>query len=254
MLASESRTAIELFDAEGKKQTILRENIEEITTSRKSLMPDGFEKVLSRKELTDLLEFLTQRGKYLPLPLDKVATIASTRGMFYSEDARAERLVLDSWAPKTFAGVPFHLVDPQGGRVPNVVLLYGPSGKFPPKMPRRVSLPCNAPAKAIHLLSGVSGWGAQGPREGSVSMIVRLHYHDGKAEDHALKDGVHFADYIGKFDVPGSKLAFRMKGGQQVRYLAIHPRRAEKIDRIELVKGPDRTAPIVMAVTVETAP
>jgi hypothetical protein len=83
MLASESKTAIELFDAEGKKQTLLRSNIDELVASSKSLMPDGFEKQLNRKELTDLLEFLTQRGKYLPLPLDKVATVVSTRGMFY---------------------------------------------------------------------------------------------------------------------------------------------------------------------------
>src|SRR5262249_25825353 len=73
LLASESRTAIEVFDAEGKKHPILREDIDEMSASPKSLMPDGFEKQVSRKELTDLLEFLTQRGKYLPLPLDKVA-------------------------------------------------------------------------------------------------------------------------------------------------------------------------------------
>ena len=51
--------------------------------------------------------------------------------------------------------------------------------------------------------------------------------------------------------MPGSKLAFRLRG-QQVRYFAIHPKRpGEPIASIELVKGPDATAPIVMAVTVE---
>src|SRR5262249_5403164 len=160
-------TAIELFDAEGKKQTILREDIEQLAATAKSLMPDGFEKQVSRQELTDLLEFLAQRGKYLPLPLDKAATIVSTRRMFYSEDARADRLVFDDWKPKTFEGVPFQLVDPQGERVPNVVLLYGPQGKLPPKMPRSVELPCNTPAKAIHLLSGVSGWGFPYSEKGS---------------------------------------------------------------------------------------
>src|SRR5262249_16712487 len=71
MLASESRTAIEVFDAEGKKRSILRDDIEELVLSNKSLMPDGFEKQLTRKDLTDLLEFLTQKGKYLSLVLDK---------------------------------------------------------------------------------------------------------------------------------------------------------------------------------------
>ena len=118
-------------------------------------------------------------------------------------------------------------------------------------MPRSVSLPCNSPAKAIHLLSGVSGWGYPGGTKGSVSLIVRLHYEDGKTEDHELRNGEHFADYIRRVDVPGSTFAFNLKG-RQVRYLSIAPKRSEPLSRIELVKGPDRTAPVVMAVTVET--
>jgi hypothetical protein len=119
-------------------------------------------------------------------------------------------------------------------------------------MPRAVRVPCNARAKMIHLLSGVSGWGFPGGAAGSVSMIVRLHYHDGATEDHALKNGVHFADYIRRVDVPGSKFAFALRG-QQVRYLTIDPAREDQpIREIEFVKGDDRTAPIVMAVTIET--
>ena len=250
LLISESRTAIELADAEGKKQTILRSDIDQLVPSTKSLMPDGFEKQLSRKDVTDLLEFLTQRGKYLPLPLDKVATAVSTHGMFYSETASAERLVFDDWSPKTFHGVPFHLVDPQGGRLPNVILLYGPQGAIPPKMPKSVTLACNGPAKAIHLLSGVSGWGYPYTEKGSITMIVRLHYEDGRTEDHPLQNGVQFADYIRRVDVPGSEFAFGLHG-KQIRYLRITPERTERITQIEFVKGPDSTAPVIMAVTVE---
>jgi putative membrane-bound dehydrogenase-like protein len=251
LLASESRTAVELIDAEAKRRTILREEIEELAASPKSLMPDGFEKQLSRKELTDLLEFLTQRGKYLPLPLDKVATAVSTRGLFYSPDARGERLVFDDWKPKTVEGVPFHLVDPQGERVPNVVLLYGPEGYLAPKMPKSVSLPCHAPAQAIHLLGGVSGWGYPYSEKGTTSLIVRLHYEGGATEDHALKNGVHLADYIRRVDVPESRFAFALRGRQQVRYLAVKPHRAETVKQIEFIKGSDDTAPVILAVTVE---
>jgi putative membrane-bound dehydrogenase-like protein len=253
LLASESKTTVELFDAEGKKQTILRSDIDKLVASNKSLMPDGFEKQLTRQELMDLLEFLTQRGKYLPLPLDKVATAVSTRSMFASPKAPAERLIFDDWKPKTVEGVPFHLVDPQGDRAPNVVLLFGPQGTLPPKMPKAVSLPCHAAAKAIHLLSGISGWGYPYGEKGSVSLIVRLHYADGKIEDHPLKNGEQFADYIQRVDVPGSKFAFDLHG-RQIRYLAVHPQRpADKIEQIELVKGPDDTAPVVMAITIESA-
>jgi hypothetical protein len=40
--------------------------------------------------------------------------------------------------------------------------------------------------------------------------------------------------------------------GRQIRYLAVFPEKALKITKIELVKGPDQTAPVVMAITVET--
>jgi putative membrane-bound dehydrogenase-like protein len=250
LLASETRTTVEILDAEANRHMIQREDIEEIQTSNKSLMPEGFEKQLSKDDLVNLLEFLTQKGKYLPLPLGKAATVASVRGMFYDEESPAERLVFNDWSPKTFHDVPFYLVDPQGGRVPNVILLYGPEGKIPPKMPKQVTVPCNSPAKAIHLLSGVSGWGFPLGEKGSVSLIIRLHYDDGKTEDHALKNGIHFADYIRRVDVPDSQFAFGLRG-RQIRYLAIHPERSDKIKEIEFIKGPDQTAPLVMAVTVE---
>ena len=252
LLASESKTAIELIDVEAKKHTILRENIEELISSKKSLMPEGVEKLHTPAELRDLLEFLTARGKYLPIPLDKVATIVSTKGMFNSEDAGVERLIFPDWKPKIFEDVPFVLVDPQGDKTPNVIMLNGSAGNIPPKMPKSVTLPCNSTAKAIHFLGGISGWGWPASEKGTTCMIVRLKYADGQTEDHALKNGEHFADYIRRVDVPQSKFAFALRG-QQARYFAVIPQRADKIATIELVKGSDRdvTSPVIMAVTVE---
>jgi putative heme-binding domain-containing protein len=251
MLAGESKTAIEIIDTEAKRHAIPREDLEELTGSQKSVMPEGFEQQVKPADLRNLLEFLTTRGQYLPLDLAKVATVVSTKGMFYSEESPAERLVFPDWKPKTVDGVPFYLVDPEGNRRPNAVLLYSPNGTIPPRMPKSVTLPCRSPAKAIHLLSGVAGWGAPYSEAGTVSLIVRLHYAEGSTEDHELKNGVHFADYIRVVNVPESKLAFRLRG-QQIRYLAIEPKRADVIENVELLKGPDATAPIVMAVTVET--
>ena len=251
LLASESKTAVELIDTEGKKHSVQRDEIEELKATAKSLMPEGFEKQLKPDDVTDLLEFLTQRGKYLPLPLHKAATVVTTRGMFFTPESTVERLVFRDWTPKEFEGVPFHLVDPQGDRVPNALLLYGPNGTVAPKMPKSVTLPCNAPARTIHLLSGISGWGHPGGQRGSVSLIVRLHYEDGETESHDLKNGEHFADYIRRVDVPGSKFAYDLNG-RQVRYLAIHPQRKDRIKHLELVKGADNSAPLVLAVTVES--
>ena len=250
LLSSESKTAIELIDSEAKKHTILRENIEELTASKKSLMPEGVEKLHTPIELRDLLEFLTQRGKFLPLPLDKVATIVSTKGMFNSEDAGVERLIFDDWKPKIFEGVPFVLIDPNGNKTPNAIMLHGTNGNIPPKMPQAVTLPCNSPAKAIHFLSGISGWGWPSSEKGTTSVTVRIKYADGQIENHALLNGEHFADYIRRVDVPKSKFAFAVRG-QQVRYFTVFPMRQEKIESIDLIKGRDVTSPVIMAVTVE---
>lgn len=252
IMANETRTAIEILDAESKRHTLQRDEIDEIKTSRKSTMPEGFEKQLNPEAMTDLLEFLAARGKYFPLDLRKVASTVSTKDMFFEGDGQAERLIFGDWGPKTFEGVPFHLVDPDEGRVPNVVMLYGPNGKAPPKMPKSVKLPVSSPAEAIHLLSGISGWGFLGGTPSrSLTMIVRIHYQDGTTEDHKLLDGIHFADYINaQVNVPESKLAFRLRG-QQVRYIKLQPQKKSSIEAIELVKGPDRTAPIVVAITIE---
>ncbi|RMG40211.1 MAG: glycosyl hydrolase [Planctomycetota bacterium] len=250
LLASETRTTIELIDTEAKRHVIERDRIELLKVSDKSIMPEGFEKQLSADELRDLLEFLTHRGRFVPLDVAKAATIVSTEPMFYGVD-RVETLVFPDWKPKTVGGVPFWLVDPRGNRVPNAIMLYGPLGKYPPRMPRTVSLPLNAPAVALHFLSGVGGWAAKQPlAKPTVCLIVRLHYADGRTEDHPLLNGRHFADYIGPFDVPDSKRAFNL-GGRQIRYFAIRPKRRAVIERVELVKGPDHTAPIVMAITAE---
>ncbi len=50
--------------------------------------------------------------------------------------------------------------------------------------------------------------------------------------------------------MPGSEFAYSL-GGQQIRSVTVTPKKRNIIETIELVKGPDHTAPIVMAVTVE---
>lgn len=249
-LASESKTAIDLFDAQGKRRAVLREDIDSMVASRKSIMPEGFEKQISPVEMTDLLEFLTDRGTYLPLDISKAVTISSGKPMFTEGNQPVERLMFKDYKPKMVNGVPFSVIDPQGGQKANVIMLRGPLGRTARSMPTKAELVTSGPIKAIHMLSGVSGWGYPFSREQSVSMIVRLHYADGSTEEHPLKNGVHFADYISHEDVPGSKFAFDLDG-RQIRYLAINPKRQDSITKIEFEKGPDSSAPVVMAVTLE---
>ena len=243
LLASESKTSVELIDAEGKRHAILREDIDQMAASKKSLMPEGFEKQVPVAGLNDLLAFLTQQGKYRPLDLSKAATTVSTRGMFEDAESEPERLVFPGLVAQDCRRRPVRAGRPQGRPGPQRRACFTVRrASSRPRCPGRSSSSCNSSARAIHFLSGVSGWGYPYGRKGSVSLIVRLHYADGKVEDHRLENGVQFADYIRVVDVPGSKLAFTL-GEQQIRYFSVEPRRKDPIERIELVKGPDQSAP-----------
>ena len=250
LLAAESRTAVELVDAEGKRHAIQRDEIDEFQPSPNSLMPVGFEKQIRPEGFADLMAFLTAKGKYVPVALDKAATVVTTKGMFFRPEGEVERLVFPDWKPKMVGSVPFVLIDPQGDTIPNAVMLHGPQGLVAPRMPKQVSLPLGAPAAAIHILGGVSGWGFPATSGESTSLVVRLVYADGTTEDHELKNGRHYADYIRRVDVPESEFAFDL-AGRQIRYLAIRPAKDAVIERIDLVKGNDPTAPVVMALTAE---
>jgi hypothetical protein len=187
---------------------------------------------------------------FLPVPLDKVATAASTRPMFINDPNNT--LALPTWGAQEVFKVPFVVTDPKQGKVKNAVVLYGPLGAVSRKMPQTARLSCGSSAQAIHLLGGVSGWGAQGPgpRDGSASLTIRLHYDNGLTEDHRLINGIHLADFGGHFDVPESRLAYKI-ANKQVRYLTIEPKRLTPIREIEFIKGKDNTAPVVLGVTIE---
>ena len=161
-----------------------------------------------------------------------------------------ETLIFDDWKPKVFEGVPFMLIDPKNGTVPNIILLHSPNGAVCRQMPKKVTIPCNGKAKAIHLLSGVGGWNYPAIRDKSDSLTDRHNYADGKTEDHPLKKGDEFADYIRVVHVEKSKFAYKMQRGGQVRYLVLYPKHDEVIKTIDFIDG-DRSAPAVVDVNVE---
>jgi putative membrane-bound dehydrogenase-like protein len=59
ILAGETATTIILRGQERKEENLLRSDIEELRGSGKSLMPEGIEKDVSKKDMADLLTFLT---------------------------------------------------------------------------------------------------------------------------------------------------------------------------------------------------
>ena len=58
LIASETANAITLKRQEGQSDVILRADLDELTTSGRSLMPEGLEKELDQQAMADLIAYL----------------------------------------------------------------------------------------------------------------------------------------------------------------------------------------------------
>jgi putative heme-binding domain-containing protein len=58
IISSETANAITLRAAAGLEQTFLRSELKDLTSTDRSLMPEGFEQALSPAQVADLLEYL----------------------------------------------------------------------------------------------------------------------------------------------------------------------------------------------------
>src|SRR6202007_1320395 len=56
ILGAQTGTSVEIIDADAKRHTLAKTDIATMKETDKSLMPEGFEKVMKPEELTDLLE------------------------------------------------------------------------------------------------------------------------------------------------------------------------------------------------------
>jgi putative membrane-bound dehydrogenase-like protein len=63
IVAVETPTSVTLRRADGAEDTILRANLESLRSTRLSLMPEGFEKLLSKQDVADLFAYLRTAGK-----------------------------------------------------------------------------------------------------------------------------------------------------------------------------------------------
>jgi putative heme-binding domain-containing protein len=92
MLQAETATSITLIGPEGKKQELLRTELEEFTNTGKSLMPDGLEKEIPPAAMADLVAYLQTLGKpakQVPGNAPKLVT-ASADGVLHLRAADCE--------------------------------------------------------------------------------------------------------------------------------------------------------------------
>ncbi|MBY0515145.1 MAG: neutral/alkaline non-lysosomal ceramidase N-terminal domain-containing protein [Gemmataceae bacterium] len=63
VIAAETPTSVTLRRADGAEDTLLRANLESLRSTKLSLMPEGFEKQLSKQDVADLFAYLRVAGR-----------------------------------------------------------------------------------------------------------------------------------------------------------------------------------------------
>ena len=237
--------------------TIRKDNIKSRSSTGRSLMPEGFE-ALGADGLRDVLAWIcADEGRYRIVDLTAAFTANTARGLFNSEDARDETLRFRKTGTIKVGDVPFEIMSPAKsptGR--NIVVLKGGNG-FSRTLPQRVEAKAGFAARQLHFLGGVGGWAypccGDNKNEGLPVAKVTLHFAGGGTEEMVLKNGVEFADYIGRFDVPGSKETPDLVQRGQLRWFSKPVKSGDVIERISLESFNNAVAPVFVGITAELA-
>ncbi len=235
---------------------IRKDNIASRRSTGRSLMPEGFEQ-LGVEGLRDLLTYLcADEQRFRILDLGGAFTADTSRGIYMTLESRDESLRFKKWGTIKHRDVPFDIVNPARtatGR--NVIVLQGGSG-MARNYPRQVEVKVGLPVTKLHFLGGVAGWGSPLGRANEPVARVIAQFADGESEEIILRNGVEFADYIGRFDVPGSEalpnLDDLLHQGRQLRYFAKPLKKRGVVEKLTLASYANEVAPTFVGITVET--
>lgn len=234
---------------------IRKDNIASRRGSTRSLMPEGFEQ-LGADNLRDLLTFLcADDQRFRILDLTSAFTADTSRGIYMTAESRDESLRFKKWGTIKHRDVPFDIVNPS--RTPtgrNVIVLQGGAG-MARNYPRQVEVKVGLPVTKLHFLGGVAGWGYPAVGDEKPVAKVTVHYAGGDTEEFVLRNRVEFADYIGRYDVPGSEalenLDALLQQGRQLRYFARSLTKHGRVESLTLASYGNDVAPTFVGITAE---
>lgn len=241
-------------DFEFKKDDIAtREN------TRRSLMPDGLD-ALGAETLRDILAFICGgEQKFRVIDLRTAYNADSRAGIFAKEDAKDQTVTLHKFGNATVNGVPFFVMDPEKSQTGAslIALKGGGKGTVAENFPEKIEIATSATAASLHFLGGVAGWGwpfGGDKALGQPAMTVNVEFADGDKESIVLKNGEHFADYIGKAEVPLSDDAGDFTRRGQLRYFAINLKKKGALKKITLETSGSIVTPCTVAITASAEP
>jgi len=234
---------------------IRKDNIKSRRNTGRSLMAEGFEQ-LGMEGLRDLLTYLcADEQRFRILDLTAAFTANTSRGIYMTAESRDESLRFKKWGTIKHRDVPFDIVNPQ--RTPtgnNVIVLQGGAG-MARNYPRQVEVKVGFAAARLHFLGGVAGWGHPLGRKDEPVAKVTAHFTGGETEEIVLRNGVEFADYIARIDVPGSEaldnLDDLLQQGRQLRYFAKPLAKRGVVEKFTIASYANEVAPTFVGITAE---
>lgn len=250
----ENNSAIVLRNQTAETE-IRRDNIKSRRSTSRSLMPEGFEQ-LGADGLRDLLTYLcADEQRFRILNLADAFTADTSRGIYMTAESRDESLRFKKWGTIKHRDVPFDIVTPQRTATgKNVIVLQGGAG-MSRNYPKQVEVKLGLPATKLHFLGGVAGWGFPLGRTNEPVAKITAHFAGGETEDMVLRNGVEVADYIARFDVPGSEVLANLddllQQGRQLRYFAKPLTKRGVVEKLTLASYANEVAPTFVAITAE---
>ena len=257
MIARENPTNIVLKSLAGQEDIRTADIKTRVNTGR-SLMPEGFEG-LGGEMLRDILTFIcgADAQKFRVLDLSKAFTVTSARSFYTDQNDSPESFHFAKTGNLNLGGIPFNLVAPEksvSGK--NVIQLKGgPDGVFAKtQMPKSVEISGGGfKANRLHFLGNVGGWAYPYSQDKDVVMKAIVQFVGGASETIEFKNGVEFADYIGRAEVSGSKFAEGVTKNAQVRWSSKQLKTTGAIEKIVLESTDTIVAPTTFAITAELA-
>lgn len=253
VIARENNAMIALRDASGERE-VPKTTVASRRNTGRSLMPEGFE-ALGEEGLRDLLAYMSAgENRYRFVDLLGAYTADSRRGMYRTVQSDVERLHLTKRGAVVAHGIPFRISEPGRHRQGyDVVVLKGGAGRemFSRTLPQKVEAKVGLPARQLHFLGGIAGWGYPAIAEKLPALKASVRYASGSTESFTLHNAVEFADYNKVVEVPGSKLVRGLTEGDQLRLHSLKLGRNEVVDSLTLESFNNDVAATLVAITAD---
>ncbi len=257
IVGRENRETVLLRNAAGDTELKVS-NIQSRKNTGRSLMPEGFE-ALGAENLRDLLSYVTEgQNLYRIMDVQSAFTADSRGGIYSSITPEGGSIRLKSFGLIKAGAVPFEVANPtKTANGKNLIVLKG-GENFARTLPQSVEFPGHGvKASRLHFLGGVGGWGypccGDDDHKNLNAAKITVHYADQQSEEIVLKNGVEIADYIGDFDVPGSKKLEGVVTSGQMRWFSKDLKRYEPISRVTIESYNNFVVPTFVAITAETS-